>query len=146
MTKFRPVKLITFFMLFILTISCSENYDASHSKLLKSEFEKTYQYTIEHMSVDTQQSYPIEELREINSAALISIAYLWHSHASNLCSNNAEQETSRKLSSYDKLIDKQSSPNISFSKTPDSLQNCHSLVFFDNWSEIQKMISLNIKQ
>lgn len=146
MTIIRPVKLITFLILFIVTISCSENYDTDQSKLLKSEFEKTYQYTIEHMSIDIQQSYPIEKLREINSAALISIAYLWHSHASNLCSNNVKQETSRKLSSYDKLIDKQSSANISFAKTPDSLQNCHSLVFFDNWSEIQKMISLNIKR
>ncbi len=144
MTIFRPVKLITFFILCIVTISCSENYDANQSKLLKSEFEKTYQYTFDNMPIDINQSYSIDKLRKINSATLISIAYRWHSHATDLCSDKEQLKSSRPKSSYDKLTNQQNYTNEPIHKTPDSSQKCHSFVFFDNWSEIQKMISFNL--
>ena len=124
--------------------ACSDNYDSDQASVLKSEFEKTYQYTFDNMPIDINQSYSIDKLRKINSATLISIAYRWHSHATDLCSDKEQLKSSRPKSSYDKLTNQQNYTNEPILKTPDSSQKCHSFVFFDNWSEIQKMISFNL--
>ena len=144
MTLFRPIELSKAIFLSMLLFACSENYDSDQTKLLISEFELTYQHTIDNMPIDTSKSYSLEKLKKINSAALISIAYRWHSFATSHCSQVFEPKKPIKMSNYDKLASQQKSATISFSKIPDSSRDCHSLVFFDNWSEIQKMISLNL--
>ena len=144
MTLYRSIKLSRALFLSMLLFACSENYDSEETKVLLSEFERTYQHTIENMPIDTSKSYSLEKLKKINSAALISIAYRWHSFAASHCSQNAEPKKPTKMSNYDKLASQQKSAAISFSKISDSSRDCHSLVFFDNWSEIQKMISLNL--
>ena len=144
MTLYRPIELPRAIFLSLLLFACSESYDSEQTKVLVSEFERTYQHTIDNMPIDTNQSYSLEKLKKINSAALISIAYRWHSFAASHCSQNAEPKMPTKMSNYDKLASQQKSATITFSKISDSSRDCHSLVFFDNWSEIQKMISLNL--
>ena len=141
---FQPIKHIAILLLCVATTSCSENYNSKQASLLKAEFEKTYQYTLMNMPIDTSQSYSFDELRNMNSAALISIAYRWHSYATDLCSSVDTPVIPSKKSSYEKLTDEKIFGDISITETSPSLQKCHSLAFFDNWSEIQKMISLNL--
>ena len=144
MVLLRSIKLIALLLLLAVTATCSENYNSRQADILKAEFIRTYQRTLLTLPTGTNQSYSIDELHHLNSAALVSIAYRWHSYARDICSNNDTPDTSTKQSSYDKLTTKNNFSDVNFTETPESLQNCHSLAFLDNWSEIQKMISLNL--
>ncbi len=103
-----------------------------------------YRYTYENKVISSDKSYRYEDLQNMNKANLTSIAYTWQDLATKQCPTENNPANFKSSNSYDKLLGNQNSPAKLKYKISESLRDCHSQVFLDNWSEIQKMITFHL--
>jgi len=123
--------------------SCSNEHDREMAENINLEFELTYQYVVENMPIKSNYSKNFSIFKKNNKDAFTSIAYTWHSKSLDACElANGNIDESNKTS-YERMI-QNSTTNSHLSKTIlDSERPCLANIYFDNWSNIQNMLSLS---
>ncbi|MDW3094491.1 MAG: hypothetical protein R8G33_02335 [Gammaproteobacteria bacterium] len=129
------------------TISaCSNGHDQSVAKYINSEFEQTYLYVSNNMSVDIDFSNDLSNFRKSNKDAFTSIAYTWHSISIDACGLASSSNKKESNSSYERLIQQSPIDKDLSIKMTDSERICLANIYFDNWSNINNMLKLSFSR
>lgn len=123
--------------------SCSNENNQNIADNMNNEFELTYRYVMEHMSAVGRDSKEFSSLRQKNKDAFTSIAYTWHSIATNECGLAESSTQQSNPSNYDRLTQKSPSNNYLAKPISNNERKCLANIYFSYWNEIQRMLSLS---
>lgn len=130
-----------------LTISaCSNEQDHSLAIYINSEFEQTYLYVSKNMPVDIDFSKNLTDFRTSNKDAFTTIAYTWHSISVDACSLTNHSNKKESMSSYERLIQQSPRADNHIREVTDSERICLAEIYYDNWSNINKMLTLSFSK
>ena len=139
-TMVVPNSICSCFLLGIFgLVSCSDKVDLEVSEIIQNEFEKTYQYVVEHLPVESDYRKQIHSLRTSNRDALISVAYRWHTLATEECVDKKKSQEKNELTGYERML-KNDNETANSLINFDLFRHCLGQTYFNNWSEIQNMI------
>lgn len=127
----------------IAAVTCCDNHSDELIQNIHIEFEETYRYVLENMSVGSDHSDQLALLKHRNNAAFTSIAYTWHSLALKACSLAVGNMQNSSQNSYERILRQTHNDNVLGVEINHTSRACLSKVYFDNWSKIQDMILLN---
>ena len=142
--KGRFLKLL--FCICTIISACSNDHDRRIAENINSEFEQTYLYVTKNMHIDIDLSKNLSNFRKSNKDAFTSIAYTWHSISVEACDLAYNRNKKASKSSYERLIQQSHKDNDHFIKVTDSQRKCLAKIYFDNWSNINKMLSLSFSR
>ncbi len=142
--KHTSKKLVQWLLFTCLAVSsCSDKHNREIAENINLEFELTYQYVVKNMPVEIDYSKNFSIIKKNNKDAFTSIAYTWHSISLDACKlTNGNSHESNKTS-YEKMIQKSTTNNHLTKTVIDSDRLCLATIYFDNWSNIQNMLSLS---
>ncbi len=133
------------FLACLTVSSCSDEHNQEVVDNINLEFELTYQYVVENMPIDTNYSKDFSTFKRLNKDAFTSIAYTWHSISMSECELAVSSNRQSSGSSYERLTQKSSTNSHLIKTIVDKERICLARIYFDNWSNIQKMLSLSFQ-
>ena len=130
----------------IVISSCNNGLESETEEIIRTEFKNNYRFVVENELTLHNNLDKLEKLEDTNPDAFRSIAFSWQNAAIETCrSANSPDIQSKRKSSYEMLIQKESSILPSHYKTDELVRLCVNKFYAANWEKINEMIIFNRK-